>query len=148
MTMQERTVWAQIVVFPLVGAAYFAVVLSRAAASPIDEVSWVVPLIWAISICIVGIIAATIVSAIGHGVVASARGQEPEFEEGDVRDKEIEREGDHRSHAFTAFAGLAVIILAMLNVDHFWIANTMFLSGLLGGIYGAVVKIRIYRRGF
>lgn len=147
MTMHQRTVWAQLVVFPLVGIVYFTVVLTRAAQAPLDEVSWVVPLIWAMSIGVVGIVAATIVGAIGHGVAATARGEEPDFEEGDIRDKEIEREGDYRSHAFTAFAGLAVIILTMLRADHFWIANTMFLAGLLGGIYAAALKVRMYRQG-
>jgi protein-S-isoprenylcysteine O-methyltransferase Ste14 len=148
MTMQQRAVWAQMFVFPLVGLVYFSVVLTRAASMPVDQISWVAPLIWAIGILIAGIIAVTIASAIGHGVVASARGDEPDFEDGDVRDKEIEREGDFRARHFTAFGGLVVIILAMLRADHFWIANAIFLAALLGAIYANALKIRMYRRGF
>lgn len=148
MTMQQRSVWAQMFVFPIVGLVYFSVVFTRAADQPLDEVSWVVPLIWAMSVLVVGVIVGTILSAISHGVAASARGDDPDFEEGDVRDKEIERAGDYQGRHFTALGGLAAIILAMLRVDHFWIANAMFLSALLAGIYATAVKIRMYRRGF
>lgn len=43
--------------------------------------------------------------------------------------------------------GVAVIALSMLRVDHFWIANAMFLSGLLAAFYAAILKIRAYQRG-
>lgn len=148
MTMQQRAVWAQMFVFPIVGLVYFSVVLTRAADRPLEEFSWVVPLIWAISVLVVGIIVVTIVSAIGHGIAANVRDEDPDFEEGDVRDKEIEREGDYRGRHFTGIGGLVVIILAMLRVDHFWIANAMFLSALVAGIYATAVKLRMYQRGF
>jgi hypothetical protein len=35
--------------------------------------------------------------------------------------------------------------LAMARTDHFWIANAIFLGGLLGSLLGAVAKAAAYR---
>jgi hypothetical protein len=148
MTMEERTVWAQLIVFPIVGIAYFAVVLSRVADQPAAEVSWVVPLLWAIGATIPGIILGTIAGAIGHGARATMRGEEPEFEDGDIRDKEIEKDAIYRTQGWVALGGVSVIVLAMTDADHFWIANAMFASGLLASVHACALRIRAYRRGF
>ncbi len=148
MTVSQRAVWAQVIVMPLILVAYFAVVLTRAADRPIEDVSWIVPMIWAMGSVIVGVIIGTIASAIGHGVRATRHGEDPDFEDGDIRDKEIEKIGNLKGMRFTSLGTVAVIVLAMLRVDHFWIANAMFLAGMLGGIRGGVAKLRAYREGF
>jgi len=148
MTITQRSTWVQLIVMPLVTIVYFTVVITRAADRPIEAVSWIVPLIWAIGTVIVGIIAGTIVTAIAHGVRSSAKGEKPEFEEGDVRDKQIEDVGTLKSQWINGLGTLAVIILAMSRVDHFWIANAMFLAGMLSGVRGGFAKLRAYREGF
>jgi hypothetical protein len=148
MTVSERSVWVQLFVMPLVAVGYFSVVLSRAADAPVAEISWVAPMIWAIGVVIAGIIAGTIASAIGSAIAAAARGEEPDLEEGDLRDKEIERLGNLAGLPFTGVGTLAVIVLCMFRVDPFWIASTMFLAGILAGVHGAIAKLRAYRRGF
>ncbi len=148
MTVSERSVWVQLLVMPLVAIAYFSVVLSRAAHTPVEHVSWVVPMIWSMSVVVAGIIAGTIASAIGSAIAAAARGDEPDLEEGDARDKEIERLGNRKGQFFTGIGTFAVIILCMVRVDPFWIANTMFLAGILAGVHGGIAKLIAYRRGF
>jgi hypothetical protein len=148
MTVSERSVWVQLFVMPLVAVGYFSVVLSRAADTPVAEISWVAPMIWAIGIVVAGIIAGTIASAIGSAIAAAARGEEPDLEEGDQRDKEIERLGNRKAQFFTGLGAIAVIVLAMFRVDPFWIASAMFLAGILAGVHGAIAKLRAYRRGF
>ncbi len=66
----------------------------------------------------------------------------------DVRDKEIERHGDRIAQAITAFGAAAVLALAMLEVDHFWIGNALFLIGAVGATWGSIAKIRAYRGAF
>jgi hypothetical protein len=66
----------------------------------------------------------------------------------DVRDKEIERHGDRIAQAITAFGAAAVLALAMLEADHFWIGNALFLAGAVGATWGAIAKIRAYRGAF
>jgi len=148
MTVSERSVWVQLFVMPLVAVGYFSVVLSRAADAPVAEISWVVPMIWAIAVVVAGIIAGTIASAITSAIAATARGEEPELDEGDQRDKEIERLGNRKAQFFTGIGTIAVIVLCMFRVDPFWIASAMFLAGILGGVHGAIAKLVAYRRGF
>ena len=147
MTMTERTTWATVITFPVIGAVYLIVILSRAATAPVAEVSWVAPMIWAMALSVVVIIVGTIASAIGTGAVAAARGEQPEFEEGDVRDRQIGLLGDARSYPVVAFGGLAAIILAMVGADPFWFANAIFLSGILASTLAAAIKLRAYRTG-
>jgi L-cystine uptake protein TcyP (sodium:dicarboxylate symporter family) len=147
-TIDQKSIGVQLVVMPLVCIAYFAVVLTRLADASVEEISWVVPMIWAMGAIIVGIIVGTIATAIGTYVRAEARGEEAVLESGDIRDKEIERLGDRKTQTFTSLGSLAVIVLAMTRVDHFWIASAVFLAGTIGAIYGNVVKLRAYRRGF
>ncbi|SEJ00022.1 hypothetical protein [Demequina mangrovi] len=147
MTMTERTVWATLAVFPLVGIVYFTVILTQAADRPLEEVSWVTPMLWAWGSLIVFIILGTIASAIATAIQAEVAGQKAEFEDGDVRDKEIERNGNARAYVMSSFGGLVATILLMLDVDRFWPANTLFLAGLLAGIIAAGTRARAYRTG-
>ncbi|WP_296665666.1 hypothetical protein [Demequina sp.] len=148
MTMTERTVWATLVVFPLVAIVYFTVILTRAADQPVEDISWVVPMLWAWGSVIVFIILGTIASAIATGVRAEVAGEKPEFEDGDVRDKQIDRLGNARAYTMSGLGGLAATILAMLDADPFWIANTLFLAGLIAGLIAAGSKAHAYRTGF
>lgn len=148
MTMSERAVWTELVGLPLVGLVYVGIMLARVARMPVDEVSWVVPMIWAMCSLVAIIIFGTIATAIASHVRAAARGEEATLENGDVRDKQIELLGKARTHSLTSLGSLAAIIVAMLDTDPFWIANTLFLSGILAETYGVIVKLRSYRSGF
>ncbi len=145
MSFTERITWTSLVVLPVVALTYFTVVLTRLADAPVDEVSWIVPMIWAIGTVIVGMIAGAIAQAIAATIASG--GEEPDTE-GDVRDKEIDRIGEYAARHVTSLGCMAVIVLAMLRADHFWIANGVFLAGLVGGVVSGIVKIRAYRRGF
>jgi hypothetical protein len=148
MTISERSAWVQLFVMPTVAVVYFTIIATRAADTPLAEVSWVAPMAWAIGFVVAGVIVGTIVTAIGSYVGAAARGEEPELEDGDVRDKEIERFGDLKGRVFTGIGTFAATILAMSRVDYFWIAATLFVSGILAATYSAAMKLRAYRRGF
>jgi hypothetical protein len=147
MTMNQRTVWATLIAFPLVGAVYCAVILSRAASMPVEDVSWVTPMIWSMASVIAVVILGTIASAIASGVAAGVRGDEPEFEEGDIRDKQIDLLGDARAYTVYGFGGLATLILLMLDADPLWVASTLFMAGIVSGTVAAAIKVRAYRTG-
>ena len=149
MNVDERAVWTYLVMLIGSTVAYAAVVIPRALDTPIEDVEWVVPMIWAIGIAIVGTVLGAIASAIASAVERAARGRDPEADLGsDERDKEISRLGDRRSQGVLGAGMLATLILAMLDADTFWIGNTLYLAGALGGLVETIVKIRAYRRGF
>jgi hypothetical protein len=39
-------------------------------------------------------------------------------------------------------------VLALVEADHFWIANAMYLVFVLQAVAGTVMKLVAYRRGF
>ncbi len=147
MTMVQRSVWVQLFVFPSVGLVYFTIMLARVTSTPIEEVRWKVPLLIAMGVAVAAIITITILAAIGQAMASVVRDQEPDLEEGDIRDNEIDKEGDYRARHFVSVGALTVIVLAMVGVDHIWIANAMFFTGLAGATFAAAVKLRMYRQG-
>lgn len=149
MTMEERGAWVFLVCNIAAASTYAAVVVPRAFEGPIAEVSWVVPMLWAIGAQIVGTIVGSIVAAIGSAVGLAARGRDPQVEMGsDERDKEIERYGSRKSQGILGVGTAVALALAMLDADAFWIGNAIFAFGVVSGVVEAVVKIRAYRRGF
>ncbi|PKQ19119.1 MAG: hypothetical protein CVT68_00255 [Actinobacteria bacterium HGW-Actinobacteria-8] len=149
MTAEERSVWVYLAVVTITSVTYFAVIIPRAVSQPIEEVSWITPMLWALGFSIVGTIIGSIVGAIGGAVSLAARGINPEGQlEGDLRDKDIKRLGDRRAAAISGGAMFGVLVLAMVGADLFWIGNLVFLSGTVGAYVETVTKIFAYRRGF
>ncbi|WP_061961219.1 hypothetical protein [Demequina flava] len=148
MTTAQRGVWVFLVTNISAAIAYAIVVVPRALSQPIEDVSWVTPMLWAIGFQIVGTIVGSILAAIGSAVSLAARGREPEVEMvTDARDKDIERYGSRMTQGVLGAGTFVALVLAMLDADTFWIGNTIFFFGVVSGIVEAVVKIRAYRRG-
>lgn len=149
MTVDERAVWVQLVAFVLSTGGYLMVVIPRAIAGPIDQVSWAVPMLWAIGASILGTIVGSIIAAIGSAVGSAARGRDPACDlVSDARDKDIARLGSRATQTVTGLGMLGVLILAMVDADSFWIGNAVFLAGFAGAVVEVIVKIRAYRNGF
>jgi hypothetical protein len=144
MTFGQRNAWVSAFVLPAASITYFAVVLPRLRVKPADEVSWVAPMLWTIGATVVGTVVGIIVVSIAAGI--ANRGELESRE--DVRDKQIERYGDRRAQAIASFGAAAVLVLAMLEVDHFWIGNALFLVGTVGATLGSIAKVRAYHGAF
>ena len=149
MTAEQRSVWVYLAVVTITSTAYFAVVIPRALSQPIEDVSWIAPMLWAIGVSIVGTIVGSIFGSIGGAIGLAIRGIEPKGQlEGDLRDKDIKRLGDRRSALVSGGAMFGVLVLAMIGADLFWIGNFVFLAGTVGAFVEGVTKILAYRRGF
>ena len=74
--------------------------------------------------------------------LAQGRGQK------DQRDREIHRFGEYIGQSFVVIGGVAALVLAMAEADHFWIANAIYLAFVLSSVLGCAAKIVAYRRGF
>ena len=144
MTFGERNTWVSAFIFPATSIAYFAVVLPRLRDQPAAEVSWVGPMLWAIGASIIGTIVGVILVSIAAGIANRGVLESKE----DVRDKQIDRYGDRIAQGIMGFGAAAVLVLAMLEADHFWIGNALFLVGSIGATWGAIAKLRAYHGAF
>lgn len=149
MGMDERAAWVQIFAFAATTIAYLVVVIPRVATQPIDEVEWVVPLLWAMGLSILSVIVGSIIAGIGGAIGLTIRGLDPDAElASDKRDKDIARHARLRTYWATPVVALGALILAILDVDTFWIGSFIYVVTSIAAIADAVVRIRAYRRGF
>ena len=128
MPFEEKTAWAYGVVAIAAYLTYLAIVLLTGA-------DYVGPLLWTIGASIVTNIVATI--AIG---TVTPRGK-------DQRDRDIYKFGEYVGNSFVVVGAVAALILALLSVPHFWIANALYLGFTLSALLGTVAKLVAYRRG-
>ena len=142
-TTAQISRWASLTIIAASSIWYFATVLPQLNERSAADIEWQVPMLWAIGASVVGAIVLAIVFAIVAAIVTQ---RQPE--NGDIRDKEIERHGNRLAQTIVAFGSLGALILAMLEVDFFWIGNALFFVGGVGAIIGTIVSIRAYRGVF
>jgi hypothetical protein len=121
-------------------AVYLALVLAQG--GPLEQRDYVVPMLATIG----GAIVVGILGGIALGIVARAdrdNGGKP-----DVRDKEIEQAGERVGNSFLVIGALGALVLAWLEVDHFWIANELYLAFVVSGVTSAMTRLGLYHRGF
>ncbi|NNK38451.1 MAG: hypothetical protein HKP03_08210 [Xanthomonadales bacterium] len=139
MPYEEKSAWIMAGVTIITFAWYAVTVLERAGAQPLQDVPYVATLLWTIGVAIVLTIIAHIIAA---AVSPKDAGKV------DQRDREISRYGEYIGQSLVVIGGVAAGALAMMETDHFWIANVIYLSFALSAILGSAAKIVAYRRGF
>jgi len=139
MTFLEKSNWVVLVVGVPTLLVYVALVVPQVLSTPIAEVSWVQPMIFAI----VGFIVANIL-----GNVVAAASNPSEADKNDERDREIDRVGERVGNWLIIAGSIAALVLAMTMADHFWIANAIFLGGIAGALLSSVTKIAAYHGSF
>ncbi|MBC7591027.1 MAG: hypothetical protein H7226_08295 [Salinibacterium sp.] len=136
MAFEEKTAWVYGLVSLIAYVIYVAIVGTLAAqGTPLPEIDYVPALLWTIGASIVINIVATI--AIG---VVTPRGR-------DQRDRDIYRFGEHVGNSFVVLGGIVALILALLMIPHFWIANALYLCFMLSAVSGTIAKLVAYRSG-
>jgi hypothetical protein len=139
MTFMEKSNWVVLVVGVPTLLGYLAVVVPQVLGGPVTDVAWVEPMIAAI--------VAFVVANIAGNVVAAASNPR-EADKNDERDREIDHFGERVGTWLIVVGSIAGLVLAMARLDHFWIANAIFLGGLLGALLSSVAKIAAYRGSF
>lgn len=139
MTHEEKRAWIMGVVSAVGFAVYAAVVLGRARGGAVVDVAYVWPMVATIG----GAIVVSIVLEIAVSATAGRDGTRK-----DQRDREIGRFGEYVGHSFVVIGGVAALLMAMLELDHFWIANAVYLAFALSAVLSSAAKIVAYRRGF
>ena len=139
MSFEEKNTWVYALVSVGAFAAYLVTILGRAQGIPVSEVPYIGAMLW----CIGAAIAASIVGRIVIAVVWPR-----DADRTDQRDKEINRFGEYIGQWFVAIGAVAALVLAMAEVDHFWIANELYLAFVLSALLSSAAKLVAYRRGF
>jgi hypothetical protein len=139
MPFEEKRAWILGLLAVGTYAGYVTVILGRAESTPLTEVPYASTLLWTVGISI----AASIVLHILVAIVSPK-----DADKKDLRDKEIHRFGEYVGQSFLVAGGVAVLAMAMAELDYFWIANVIYLAFVLSAILGSAAKIVAYRRGF
>lgn len=140
MTFTERYTWAGLILSIATFAAYWIVIVIRAASDglPFAEVAWQGPMLWAL--------------ILGGGLYALAmlvlwirvRGEAHT----DARDHEIERYAATAGNGITGVAVLATLAMLALAAPLFWTATVLFAGSFLGSVVSTGATLSAYRRGF
>jgi hypothetical protein len=146
MSYEERGVWVYLAVTVGTYAAYVAIILGRADGTPLEDVSYVGTLLWAIGIAIAVNIVGRIVVEIVSGITREIT-RTPEGTRVDARDKEINRFGEYVGGIVLGGSMIVPLGLAVADVDQFWIANAIYAAMVLSSCVSSVLKLIAYRRG-
>lgn len=141
MANEERSSWVMVIVTVAAYATYLSLILSGGASLPLAPSDYGWQVLWTI----VGAVVAAVLAEIGLAIVDGVRGHKTGRR--DERDRRIEQLGEYTGQAFVVIGGVAALVLAILEVNHFWIANTVYLTFVLSAVLGAVTKITLYRGG-
>ena len=139
MSYEERGQWVYLAATTIAYGAYLLLVLGRAAATPLAEVEYQPILLWTIGAAVAG-------SIIGRILIEIVRPSESQRE--DVRDREIGRRGEYVAGLILGIGMVGPFALTLVEADHFWIANAIYLVFVVQAIVGTVIKLIAYRRGF
>ena len=139
MSYEEKGQWVYLAATSIGYTAYVVILLGSAGTTPLPEVDYVPILLWTIGVAIV----ASIIGRIAIEIIWRSDSSSE-----DVRDRDIGRFGEYRAGLVLGIGMVVPFILALVEADHFWIANAMYLVFTAQAIVGAVVKLIAYRRGF
>jgi hypothetical protein len=138
MSYEEKGTWVYLVTSAGSYAVYLVIILGRVLRTPVAEVPYAAVLLWTVGVSIVA-------STVGRTIVETVRPSDSR--RSDVRDKEIYRFGEYASRWFVIAGAGAALVMAMLKVDYFWIANVIYLGFTLWAVAGSALKLVAYRRG-
>lgn len=138
MSFQEKSNLAMAAVVSVVYGGYFFTVLGWAADDPVRDIAW--------KPMFIGTVVALVVLAIAaHIIIAIMRpGEAGDFDE---RDRIV----DLRGEAIGGYAlGTGVIValgLILIDVDVFWVAQTLLAGAVLGELIKYATTFFLYRTG-
>lgn len=150
MSFEEKLTWVHATTTLVVVGVYAWIVGGQLSATPVTDIAYQRPMIIALVAIILLTIVGAIVTAIGSAVAAeiTGKGSVDEIGRSDERDKSISRRGDLLGYYVSSALMFGVLVLAMVEVEHFWIANAMFAAFIIAGLTSSAAKLVGYRRGF
>lgn len=138
MSFQKKSTWIMLVIVTAVYGAYFYVVFSEAVDADVASIQYK-------GLMLATVVVLVILAATAHIIVAVANPHEAD--QGDERDREINRFGEYIGGYALGVGALVSLGLAMTEVEYFWISNAILLGLVVSEIVSGGTKIVLYRRG-
>lgn len=138
MSYEEKGQWVYLVANVLTFGAYVLIVAGLMGSTPVGDIDYVPVLLSAIGVAI-GL-------SIGGRILVEIIYRSETYKE-DVRDRDIGRFGEYIGGILLGVAMLVPFVLAVAEVEHFWIANAIYVVFALSAFVGTTVKLVAYRRG-
>lgn len=91
------------------------------------------------------VLALGFLAIISHIVIAVVNPKDAET--ADVRDREINRFGEYVGGYVLGAAAFPALVMAVLETDHFWIANVILAGMVLSELVSLGTRLVLYRRG-
>jgi hypothetical protein len=134
-SLEERFTWVEGII-AVGGYSIYLILLLGRAGGDLAATPYVDLMLWTIG----GAIVAGILGGILVSIITRSHAK-------DARDRQIYRRGEAVGMSFVVIGALGAMVLSWLEVDHFWIANALYLCFVLSGILGFIAKSVMYRRG-
>lgn len=140
MSFEEKRSWIYAAIAVVVPLVYALEMLRRLGDTDASEVAYIRPLITAI-------VAAMVLNLLAN-MVAGMFSRREDVDRKDERDRQIHRIGEFVGFHVMSLAAIVPLVLAMAEVDYFWIASALYFAFCLAALGSAIAKIVAYRRGF
>lgn len=138
MTLSERYQWAYGFAAFVTAAAYFGWLGRQLTRTPVGEIEFVRPLLWTL-------LASLVIHALGRGVASGAARSGDEGR--DERDRAVSRRAEAISFRVFSVLVAGPFVLSMIEVDPFWVTNSLFLAFAATAVLGVVLHAVYYRTG-
>ncbi len=143
MSFEERNAWVFGVVSLLALAYYLVTMLGGDPSVPLVARDWKTAMLTTIG----GGIAVTIVLSIAVNIVFGILSGDTRTTS-DIRDRQINRFGDYVGQSFVIIGAVAALILLMLDMPSFWVAQAIFFGFYASGLLSSIARIASYRFGY
>ena len=138
MSFQEKSAFATLAGLFVVYGVHFAIVGRWLAASSVGEIAYQ-PLM------LVAVVVLVVFAVVSHIVIAVVNPKEADAY--DERDRLIDLRSERVGGYVLAVGVFFGLVLAMGEVEHFFVAQTLLLSLVLAQISDEATKVVLYRRG-
>ncbi|MCB1245808.1 MAG: hypothetical protein KDB69_00915 [Acidimicrobiia bacterium] len=138
MPFDEKISWATLGTIVVVYGVYFTMVLGAVRDTPLDDIAYQ-------GLMILAVIGSVVMVAALGAYAAFSNASESDLS--DERDKAITRRGGYVGGITLGALVLVPLGLAMLDVDQFWIAQTILGALVVSQLVEESTKLYFYRRG-
>lgn len=138
MSFHEKSAWAMFAIMLTVYGWYFAILFGRLSDQDLAEIAYR-------GMLLATVLALGFLAIISHIVLAVTNPKDAVT--ADVRDREINRFGEYVGGYVLGAAAFFALVMAVLETDHFWIANVILAGMVLSELVSLGTRVVLYRRG-